>query len=346
MHSFCSSFNASTNFISERRKGESLERACFPFYSSCLMSKHLLKCTLVVFLFLIIFHASIFHPQFHCWDVVLAVSLTEAQTCRYFHNTAETHITAPRLNRWKASLGRHDITLFRMDGIVPYFLSVPFSAAPNFHESCKSSLHFIVPASKGKQTILSKWYDYSRDPRQQSTALYRGKFGLQFALQAFNVENRLLYDTVSLKDKSSLVTQPVKAYLTVLCADKSATQMQKVRKLKRAASDEIEKERRKREDVDKEIELRKEKTKEWRVILYNDDIHTFKYVTESLAATIPLITKAKAHTITVEAHRSGQASVISTWKQRAEVYSQELQRTGLTVSIMPDKNFKNNKSKE
>lgn len=92
-----------------------------------------------------------------------------------------------------------------------------------------------------------------------------------------------------------------------------------------------------------EREKRKKRTKEWRVILCNDDLHTFKYVTESIVEVIPIITRAKAHTITVEAHKSGMATVLSTWKQKAEQYSEALQRKGLSVSLAPDKDFDRNK---
>ncbi|EKX74125.1 hypothetical protein BEWA_041630 [Theileria equi strain WA] len=75
----------------------------------------------------------------------------------------------------------------------------------------------------------------------------------------------------------------------------------------------------------------------WRVVLYNDDIHNFSYVTESLASCIPQLSLAKAHLITVEAHKNGQAEILRTWKDKAETYCRDLQKCGLTVCTMYSK---------
>jgi ATP-dependent Clp protease adapter protein ClpS len=83
----------------------------------------------------------------------------------------------------------------------------------------------------------------------------------------------------------------------------------------------------------------KEKTAKepmWRVLLHNDNIHTFDYVTHTLVKVVKTLTRYKAHRITVHAHKAGVATVTTTWKQLAEEYCQGLQREGLTSSIMPD----------
>ncbi|CCF73802.1 ATP-dependent Clp protease adaptor protein ClpS, putative [Babesia microti strain RI] len=54
----------------------------------------------------------------------------------------------------------------------------------------------------------------------------------------------------------------------------------------------------------------------------------------ALAQCIPHLSLAKAHTITVQAHSDGQATVLATWRDRANMYCESLQRHGLTVSTM------------
>ncbi|KAK4536403.1 hypothetical protein CDCA_CDCA08G2428 [Cyanidium caldarium] len=75
----------------------------------------------------------------------------------------------------------------------------------------------------------------------------------------------------------------------------------------------------------------------WRVLLHNDDVHTFMYVTYALVKVVKTLTRFKAHRITVQAHKAGVATVTTTWKQLAEEYCQGLQREGLTSSIMPER---------
>ncbi|CDR97721.1 ATP-dependent Clp protease adaptor protein ClpS domain containing protein, putative [Babesia bigemina] len=74
------------------------------------------------------------------------------------------------------------------------------------------------------------------------------------------------------------------------------------------------------EQTDEAKKDRLEQIMAWKVVLFNDDIHSFKYVTEVLASSIPQLTREVAHTITVEAHNSGKATVICTWKSKAEFY--------------------------
>ena len=78
----------------------------------------------------------------------------------------------------------------------------------------------------------------------------------------------------------------------------------------------------------------------WRVLLHNDEIHTFDYVTHSIVKIVKQLTRKKAHQITIQTHSAGQATVIIVWKQLAETYCMGLQKQGLTASIAPDSGFK------
>jgi ATP-dependent Clp protease adapter protein ClpS len=74
----------------------------------------------------------------------------------------------------------------------------------------------------------------------------------------------------------------------------------------------------------------------WRVLLHNDDVHTFDYVTMAIVQVVKTITRKKAHRITVQCHSMGTATVTTTWKQMAKTYCLKLQKYGLTSSIAPD----------
>lgn len=87
---------------------------------------------------------------------------------------------------------------------------------------------------------------------------------------------------------------------------------------------------------------RKEKTEHepsWRVLLHNDDVHTFDYVTGAIVKVVRTVSRKKAHRITMQAHASGVATVTTTWKAQAEEYCKGLQMQGLTSSIAPDSSF-------
>ncbi|SBT82364.1 ATP-dependent Clp protease adapter protein ClpS, putative [Plasmodium ovale] len=125
---------------------------------------------------------------------------------------------------------------------------------------------------------------------------------------------------------------------------KQNTNLEKIKKLRNVVK-EIKKENI-REFYDEEKLKREKETTAWKVILYNDDIHNFTYVTDVIVKVIGQISKAKAHTITVEAHSTGQALILSTWKARAEKYCEELQKNGLTVSIIHESQLKGKKNQD
>eukprot|EP00920_Eleutheroschizon_duboscqi_P000141 GHVT01000537.1.p1 GENE.GHVT01000537.1~~GHVT01000537.1.p1 ORF type:complete len:325 (+),score=55.00 GHVT01000537.1:95-1069(+) len=135
---------------------------------------------------------------------------------------------------------------------------------------------------------------------------------------------------------------------TAVMATGSGAEKQQIRQIRRVAS-RVHKETEESIEEDEKEEARRKRLallKEWRVLLLNDDVHTFAFVTEAIVRVIPRISKARAHAITVEAHRNGQASIISTWKKRAEAFCDGLQKAGLSISMAPDKTLEDNKAKD
>jgi ATP-dependent Clp protease adapter protein ClpS len=89
-----------------------------------------------------------------------------------------------------------------------------------------------------------------------------------------------------------------------------------------------------------ERKAKTEREPSWRVLLHNDDVHTFDYVTGAIVKVVRTVSRKKAHRITMQAHSSGVATVTTTWKALAEDYCKGLQMHGLTSSIAPDSSFK------
>lgn len=81
------------------------------------------------------------------------------------------------------------------------------------------------------------------------------------------------------------------------------------------------------------------KEQEWRVILHNDEVHTFHYVVRSLTKVIGTLDRKAAFEVCVQTHGVGKATITTTWKKQAEQFCLGLQRQGLTVSIAPDEDF-------
>lgn len=86
-------------------------------------------------------------------------------------------------------------------------------------------------------------------------------------------------------------------------------------------------------------EEQKKKEEMWRVVLHNDEVHTFTYVVRSLTKVIGTLDRKAAFEICVQTHGIGKATVTKTWKKQAEQFCLGLQRQGLTVSISPDEDF-------
>ena len=72
----------------------------------------------------------------------------------------------------------------------------------------------------------------------------------------------------------------------------------------------------------------------WKVLLHNDDRNSFEHVIESIVQLTPL-DKQAAQERTKEAHETGVALLLTTHKERAELYKEQLQTKSLVVSIEP-----------
>lgn len=91
--------------------------------------------------------------------------------------------------------------------------------------------------------------------------------------------------------------------------------------------------------IETKAEEQKKKEEMWRVVLHNDEVHTFNYVIRSLCKVVGTLDRKAAFEICVQTHGIGKATVTKTWKKQAEQFCLGLQRQGLTVSISPDKDF-------
>ena len=89
--------------------------------------------------------------------------------------------------------------------------------------------------------------------------------------------------------------------------------------------------------VEQQKDEEEKKEEPWRVILHNDEINTFQHVTRAITKVITTLDRKRAFDICMETHGIGKATLTKTWKKKAEQYCLNLQREGLTVSIVPDK---------
>mmetsp|Transcript_5322 Transcript_5322/g.6831 ORF Transcript_5322/g.6831 Transcript_5322/m.6831 type:complete len:184 (-) Transcript_5322:503-1054(-) len=88
-----------------------------------------------------------------------------------------------------------------------------------------------------------------------------------------------------------------------------------------------------KEDMKEKIE------EQWRVVLHNDEVHTFNYVIQSLCKIIGTLDRKRAFDICVLTHGTGKATITKTWKEQAMKYCLGMQRQGLTASIAPESRF-------
>ena len=70
----------------------------------------------------------------------------------------------------------------------------------------------------------------------------------------------------------------------------------------------------------------------WKVLLHNDDKNDMLFVVEAIVSLTPLNQEAAA-VRTLEAHQRGLALLLTTHKERAELYQEQFQSKGLTVTI-------------
>jgi ATP-dependent Clp protease adaptor protein ClpS len=72
----------------------------------------------------------------------------------------------------------------------------------------------------------------------------------------------------------------------------------------------------------------------WKVLLHNDDKNARDFVTITIVELTPL-NKQEAELRMKEADRTGVALLLVTHKERAELYQDQFQSKGLTVTIEP-----------
>mmetsp|Transcript_9673 Transcript_9673/g.17598 ORF Transcript_9673/g.17598 Transcript_9673/m.17598 type:complete len:180 (-) Transcript_9673:75-614(-) len=94
-----------------------------------------------------------------------------------------------------------------------------------------------------------------------------------------------------------------------------------------------------KDSTETKVEEDKKKEEMWRVVLHNDEVHTFHYVVRSLCKVIGTLDRKAAFEICVQTHGVGKSTITKTWKKQAEQFCLGLQRQGLTVSIAPDQDF-------
>ncbi len=73
----------------------------------------------------------------------------------------------------------------------------------------------------------------------------------------------------------------------------------------------------------------------YRVLLHNDDVNLFEQVVRVLHRLTPLNLE-EAFERTTEAHTRGRSVLLSTHKERAELYVEQLASAGLTVTMEQD----------
>jgi ATP-dependent Clp protease adaptor protein ClpS len=71
----------------------------------------------------------------------------------------------------------------------------------------------------------------------------------------------------------------------------------------------------------------------YRVVLHNDDVNSMDYVVNVLLRSIPGLSPEAAVSIMLEAHNTGQATVVICPLEQAEVYRDRLESAGLTSTI-------------
>jgi len=72
----------------------------------------------------------------------------------------------------------------------------------------------------------------------------------------------------------------------------------------------------------------------WKVLLHNDDKNDVSFVVLTIVELTPL-NEQDARQRTVEAHKTGVSLLLTTHKERAELYKDQFESKGLTVTIEP-----------
>jgi len=72
----------------------------------------------------------------------------------------------------------------------------------------------------------------------------------------------------------------------------------------------------------------------WKVLLHNDDKNEMMFVVTTIVE-LTTLNEQDAKQRTVEAHETGVALLLTTHKERAELYKDQFESKGLTVTIEP-----------
>ncbi len=72
----------------------------------------------------------------------------------------------------------------------------------------------------------------------------------------------------------------------------------------------------------------------WKVLLHNDDVNDREYVVDTILMLAPL-SRTAAQQRMLEADKSGVALLLTTHKERAELYKDQFTSKNLTVTIEP-----------
>lgn len=72
----------------------------------------------------------------------------------------------------------------------------------------------------------------------------------------------------------------------------------------------------------------------WKVLLHNDDTNDMLYVVRTVME-LTTLNEHDSKLRTIEAHKTGVALLVTTHKERAELYKDQFESKGLTVTIEP-----------
>ena len=83
------------------------------------------------------------------------------------------------------------------------------------------------------------------------------------------------------------------------------------------------------------VERRCQQLPPFRVVLHNDDVNTFDHVIVTIVKLTPL-EPTQAVERTLEAHETGCSTLLSTNRERAELYVEQFTSAGLIATCEPD----------
>lgn len=88
-------------------------------------------------------------------------------------------------------------------------------------------------------------------------------------------------------------------------------------------------------ELDQETQQTTRRLPPYKVILHNDEVNAIDHVILSILRLTPL-DENEAIEKTVEAHNEGQAVLLITNRERAELYCEQFHSVGITVTCEPD----------